>query len=185
MGLDPSLPTGNIVIARCGETSVEARDSIPRCRFWLAAEAERQYEGPLRFEQIDLPEHGHIAVLGALVFPGYPLVGFQILPAIGRSDIADRPPRPRNRARECQGISLASGKQERRALEIVHPCGVAATLIAQVRREQDIQAIVGQDTSLRNEPDLLQHGVTMRIGQCLLLDAITALPADVGQRERW
>src|SRR6185437_5850563 len=81
--------------------------------------------------------------------------------------------------------SLAPRKQQRRALEIVHPCGVAATLIAQVRCEQDMQAIVGQDTSLRNEPDLLQHGVTMRIGQCLLFDAITALPADVGQRERW
>src|SRR6185437_298189 len=139
VGPDPSLPTRDIILACRGEPSAQAGDGVSGRRFWLVAEAERQYEISLRFEQIDLPGHGHIAVLGALVFPGHPLVRLQILPAIGRSDIADGPPRPRNRARECQGVSLAPRKQQRRALEIVHPCGVAATLIAQVRCEQDMQ----------------------------------------------
>ena len=163
---------------------VQAGDGVSRRRFGLAAEAERQYEVSLRSEQFDLTNHGHVAVLGEVVFPRHPLVRLQILPAIGRPDVANRALRPGHGARERERIALAPCKEQRGTLEIAHPGRVATALIAKMRRQQDMHAIVGQDALLRGESDLLQYGVAMGIGQGLLLDAVTTVPADVDQLER-
>jgi hypothetical protein len=68
-------------------------------------------------------------------------------------------------------------------LKFAHPGGIAAAVISQMRREQDVKAIIRQGALLRVKLNLLQHRVPVRIGHNLLFDAVTAITAGVDQLE--
>ena len=81
------------------KTVAQAGDGVPRRFIRVFAKTERQDEVPLRFGKINLGRQRHIAVLSPRVFPSHLFVRLQVLPAIGRTDVADRPLRSTERSK--------------------------------------------------------------------------------------
>ncbi len=183
--LDPILPAGDIVLLCLGKTVAQTADGVLRRCSRVLAKAKRQYKGSLRLQQIDLPDQRHIAVLGPCVFPGHLLVRLQIAASRRRSR-RSRPSASIHGAEQASARALpfALRQQQRCALDFVHPGGIAATLISEVGRKQDMKPIIGQRSLLRDKPDLLQHRVTMRIGQDLLFDAVATVAAGIDHCKR-
>jgi hypothetical protein len=102
---DPFLPAGDVAVLCLLKTIAETGNRIPSRHFRFVSKTERQYELPVRFRQINFGNHGHIAVFRPRILPGHLFVRLQILPAIRRADIADRPLDPRGGACQSQRIA--------------------------------------------------------------------------------
>ena len=165
------------------KTIAQAGDGIPGRFIRVFAKAKCQDKSSVRFHQINFGGQSYIAVFRPRVFPGHPVVRLQILPAIRRTDIAGRALGPRRGTGQRQCVAVALRKQQGCALEFAHPGSVAATVIPQMRREQDVHVIIRQAALLCVKLNLLQHRIPVRVSHNLLFDAVTAITAGVDQPE--
>ena len=94
--------------------------------------------------QVDLARQGDVAMIRPPVLPLHPFVRAQIAPAIRRANIARRPLAPWRRGSQRQRRLLALCQKQRPALKIVHPGAIAAAMISQVGRQQNIEVIIAQ-----------------------------------------
>ncbi len=111
------------------------------------------------------------------------IVCLQVLPAVRRTDVADRSLCPRSGTSQRQGTIVPLGKQQWRSLKFPYPGGIAAATVSKVWREQDVRVIIGQCALLRDKLDLLQNRVAPGIGHNLLFDAVAAILAGIEQPE--
>ena len=107
----------------------------------------------------------------------------QVLPAVRGSDIAGRALRPRNGTCQRQGAVIPLRKQHRRVLKFAHPARIVAAVISQMRREQDVKAIIRQGAFLRVKLNLLQNSTSVGISHYLLFYAVMAITTSVDQLE--
>ena len=105
----------------------------------------------------------------------------KILPAVGVADEADRQFFPRRRCGQAErGIDML-GEKHGDAFVIADPARVAHAAISQMRREQRVQAIVGERSRERLESHLLQHDVAIGIGENFLMNAVAAAALGIDQ----
>ena len=87
--LHPLLPAVDIVLLCFVKAVAHAGDYIACRRLRIAAKAERQNEISLQFAQIDSARQGHVAVFRPRVLPSHLLVRLEVVPAVGRTHVAN------------------------------------------------------------------------------------------------
>ena len=104
----------------------------------------------------------------------------EVLPAVGDADEPGRALRPRHRACESECTRAAFGEEHRDALIGSDPGGVAVTAVAEVRGEEHVHVVLIEPARERHKPRSLEHRVSPRISQDLLLH--TKAPLQTGIR---
>ena len=129
-------------------------------RLFGGGEAQRQ-----RRARRQPPHQRDIARPGCVVVPGHAAVGMEILPAVGRADIAGRAGGQRIRTvrrarRQRQAERPLLGPQHARAAIRRRPRAVAVAGPAEMRRQQH----VGHEIGIAFERDVDQQHVARRVG---------------------
>ncbi len=134
--------------------------------------------------EVDLAGQRDVAVLGAFVFPLHAPVHLEIAPAVGYADESGRSLQPVGRRGQRQRRAVALGEQHRAPLEVADPRRVARAAVAQVRRGEREERVVGDRAAEGGELHALQHHLAPRVGDDLLLDPVAPFTAGVRQPER-
>jgi hypothetical protein len=146
---DPFLPAGDIVVLCLVKTVAQAGDGISGRFIRVFAKTKRQDKFPCDLER-SIPAVRATLPFSARVYSQVIwFVRLQILPAVRRTDVAGRPLGPRRGTRQRQRAIVPLRKQQRRPLKFAHPGGIAAAVISQMRREQDVQVIIRQRLAAR------------------------------------
>src|SRR4029077_7829480 len=149
-----------------------------------AAEAEGQDKFSVTGVEIDLSRARDVAVFRALVFPFHLEVLGKVLPSVRRTHESDGHLFPRRRGGQRQRCAVMLGEKHGQPFIIADPTGVGVTAIFQVRREQRVKAIVGKLPLERFKANLLQHHVTVGVGENFLTDAVAAAVLGINQFKR-
>ncbi len=150
-----------------------------------AAEPQRQGELSVTCRQVDLAGERDIAVFRVSVVPGHLVMLGQVLPSVGESGETYRHFPPGHRAGKSQGGRFAVREQGRHAFIVADPTGIFAAAIRQMRRQQRVQAIVGQRALQGHEANPLQHHIPVGVGENFFLDPVSSLQFCVSEFVDW
>jgi hypothetical protein len=160
------------------EAGIQTGGRFARRFVGITAKSERD-DKLIAGRQIKLAGERHVAVRCALVGLSQNEVSRQLLPTVRNADVPRRAFAPGNIGRERQGQGARRRKQHRLAIMLAQPGSIVTPLIAQMRRQQGKQSVVGRAPDQRHEPHTHQHHLAGGISDDFFLDAKPTLAAGV------